>query len=85
MVGIDKFKEHFKDYEKEYVVIGGTACELLMSKEGLDFRATRDIDMVLIVELLTKEFGEVFWDFIQEANYKHINKGTGQAQFYRFS
>ena len=85
MVGIDKFKEHFKDYEKEYVVIGGTACELLMSKEGLDFRATRDIDMVLIVELLTKEFGEVFWNFIQEANYKHINKGTGQAQFYRFS
>lgn len=35
MKGINKFKEYFKDYEDQYVIIGGTACELLMNAEDL--------------------------------------------------
>lgn len=85
MIGIEKFKEFFAMYESEYVIIGGTACELLMSADNLQFRATKDIDMVLIIEQLTKDFGMRFWEFIQEAEYQFINKGTGKAQFYRFS
>lgn len=85
MIGIDSFKQYFKGFESQYVIIGGTACELLMSKQELDFRATKDIDMVLIVEALSKEFGEIFWRYVQDAGYKHINKGTGKAEFYRFS
>lgn len=84
MIGIEKFKEYFSGYEDQYVIIGGTACELLMENEELDFRATKDIDIVIILESLTKEFGKIFWDFILEAGYQHINKGTGKAQFYRF-
>lgn len=56
-----------------------------MEAEELPFRATKDIDMVLIVEALTSEFGEAFWKFVQDAGYHYINKGTGEAQFYRFS
>lgn len=41
--------------------------------------------MVLIIEALTKEFGETFWNYIKEADYKYINKGSGKAQFYRFA
>lgn len=85
MVGIDAFKQYFKGHENEYVIIGGTACEILMGQEDLPFRVTKDIDMVLIVESLTKEFGEVFWEFVKEADYQFINKGSGKAQFYRFS
>ncbi len=85
MIGINSFKQYFKGFENQYVIIGGTACDLLMSDRELDFRATKDIDMVLIVEALSKEFGEVFWKYVQDAGYKHINKGTGKAEFYRFS
>lgn len=85
MIGIDSFKQYFKGFENQYVIIGGTACELLMSEQELDFRATKDIDMVLIVEALSKEFGEIFWKYVQDASYKYINKGTGKAEFYRFS
>ena len=60
MVGINSFKQYFKGFENQYVIIGGTACELLMSNQELDFRATKDIDRVLIVEALSKEFGEIF-------------------------
>lgn len=85
MIGIESFKQYFKGFENQYVIIGGTACELLMSEQELDFRATKDIDMVLIVETLSKEFGEIFWKYVQDAGYEHINKGTGEAEFYRFS
>ena len=33
--GLDKFAEHFKGLEKEYVLIGGTACELCMNRGGM--------------------------------------------------
>ena len=45
VTGIDSFKEWFKGSEEQYAIIGGTACDILMTEEGLDFRATKDIDL----------------------------------------
>lgn len=83
--GFQSFSKWFQGYEKEYAIIGGTACDLLMAEEGLTFRATKDIDMVLIIESLTPEFGQKFWQYIIQAGYEHKNKSTGEPQFYRFS
>lgn len=83
--GISSFREHFAGYEDQYVVIGGTACDLIMESENLTFRATKDIDMVLIVEAITPEFARQFWEYVKDAEYEHINKSTGAAQFYRFT
>lgn len=82
--GLKGFKAWFEGFEEQYAIIGGTACDLLFSESGLEFRATRDIDMVLIVEGLTRDFGERFWEYIIEAGYEHRNKSTGEPQFYRF-
>ena len=43
------------------------------------------MDIALIVESITYEFGKVFWKYIKEAEYSHINKSTQNAQFYRFT
>ena len=83
--GVESFRKWFAEYTDQYTIIGGTACDLLMSEDGLDFRATRDIDMVLIVESLTSEFGRRFWEYVKAAGYEHRNKSTGEPQFYRFS
>lgn len=83
--GVESFRKWFAEYTDQYTIIGGTACDLLMSEDGLDFRATRDIDMVLIVESLTPEFGRRFWEYVKAAGYEHRNKSTGEPQFYRFS
>lgn len=83
--GFLKFKEKFQGYENQYVIIGGTACDLIMENEELPFRATKDIDIVLIVESITVEFVRQFWEYIKEAGYEHLNKSTGNAQFYRFT
>ena len=79
-----RFKEKFQGFENQYVIIGGTACDLLMESEELPFRATKDIDIVLIVESITAEFGKQFWEYVKEAEYEHVNKSTGNPQFYRF-
>lgn len=85
VTGFEKFKERFQGFEDQYVVIGGTACDLLMENEDMTFRATKDLDIVLIVESITAEFGKAFWEYIKEAEYEHKNKSTGNTQFYRFT
>lgn len=83
--GLESFKERFCGFENQYVVIGGTACNLLFENEGMDFRVTKDVDIVLIVESLTVEFAKTFWEYVKEAEYVHKNKSTGKSQFYRFT
>ena len=40
--------------------------------------------MVLIVEAMTPEFGEKFWDFIVAGKYRNKATSGGKPQFYRF-
>lgn len=83
-IGIDKFSEHFNGFEDQYVVIGGMACDLLMEEAGLDFRLTKDVDIVLIVEALTDDFARKFWEFIEMGGYKARRRESGKSEFYRF-
>ena len=82
--GLYKFRDFFQNYTDKYVLIGGTACSIIFDEIGEDFRATKDLDVVLIVENINEEFGIAFWDFIKKANYNGIEAGQPQKQFYRF-
>lgn len=82
--GLELFKEHFKDHTDSFVIIGGTACSLLLETAGLDYRVTKDIDIILYVETLKAEFGKVFWDFVKKGGYKNLQKSTSKKIFYRF-
>jgi len=82
--GIDIFRKHFSNFKSQYTVIGGFACDLLMTDAGLDFRQTVDIDMVLTVEALTTNFAKAFWEFIEEGGYQARQRNNGKPEFYRF-
>lgn len=82
--GLLKFKEYFADYKDQYVLIGGAACDIIMEEFETRFRATKDLDLVLIVEALTPEFGKTFWSFIQAGQYENMVRNDGLRQFYRF-
>ncbi|MBP1920511.1 hypothetical protein [Youngiibacter multivorans] len=82
--GLDIFEEYFKNYENQYVLIGGAACDIIFSNNDSQFRATRDLDIVLIIEALTPEFANQFWRFVSDADYRHRVASTGEPQFYRF-
>ena len=86
--GIEKFKEHFAGFEDNYVIIGGTACDIILRETDMRPRATDDIDMILVIEKMTPEFGQRFWDFIELGKYttrerKRENKKP-VAELYRF-
>jgi hypothetical protein len=83
--GLEKFKEYFEGLTDQYVFIGGTACDILMKEIGAPFRATKDLDIVLIIEVLDASFGERFWQFIEDGGYEYRGKSPGRDQFYRFS
>lgn len=83
--GLDKFRDHFRGYEDNYVLIGGTASSLAMEEAGLQFRATVDLDIVLCAEALDTGFVNRFWEFVRIGNYQNRQKATGERQFYRFN
>ena len=83
--GIGSWREAFRGYEDCYTVIGGAACDILMSDADLSFRATKDIDMILLLEDRYKEFASVFWNYIKSGKYKCGWKNSDEMHFYRFT
>lgn len=82
--GLGRFREKFRGLEDKYVVIGGTASLLALEEAGLQFRATKDIDIVLCFEALDREFFARFWEFVREGGYERREEGQGR-RYYRFS
>lgn len=84
--GLDVFGTWFAEHRDKYVLIGGAAAQSIMAADGLEFRATKDLDVVLVVEALTPQFGELFWDFVRAGGYVLWETGdTGRPTFYRFT
>ena len=83
--GIKKFQEHFSEYHDSYVIIGGAACDEWFSSQGMHFRATKDIDMIIILEAVTADFYLCFREFVKLGGYRSIQKSTGDKNYYRFT
>lgn len=83
--GFEKFKEHFKDHTDAFIIIGGTACSLLLEVAGGEFRATKDIDIVLCVDNAKPGFAKAFRDFIEKGGYQNRQGSTNRKVFYRFN
>ena len=83
--GLDLFREYFAGHTDQFVLIGGTAATLAMEEAGLEFRATKDLDIVLHVEALRPEFSEAFWNFVEASRYEiRQASNTGRPVLYRF-
>jgi len=82
--GLNRFRDHFAPFKDHYVLIGGTACDLLMTEAGLAFRATHDLDIVLCVEALDRKFAKAFWAFVRSGAYERQEASTSAKRLYRF-
>jgi len=82
--GLELFKEHFKDHADAFIIIGGTACSLLLEVAGEEFRSTKDIDIVLCVDNAKPGFSKAFRDFIEKGGYQNRQGSTDRKVFYRF-
>jgi hypothetical protein len=84
VAGIEKFREYFAGREEHYAIIGGAACDLLFDEAGLAFRATKDIDMVLCVEVVDAALGAAFKAFLDAGGYQARERSDGKKEFYPF-
>ena len=85
VAGMESFIKKFGDYSDCYTIIGGAACDILMSEADMTFRGTKDIDIILIMESRFKDFAKVFWEYIIEGGYRFGWKNSEEVHFYRFT
>src|ERR1035437_3043033 len=85
VIGFDIFQKYFTAYSDNYVIIGGTACDILIEEAGFRPRATKDIDIILVVEAMNSDFVRQFWQFIKDGNYQRKEESTDGKKYYRFT
>lgn len=85
--GLDRFREAFRNFTDNFVIIGGTACDEVLSRTNMRPRLTLDIDLIVIVENMTEDFARAFWHFIKEGRYRPgIRKNKeGQPRYVLYS
>ncbi|HEY4109787.1 hypothetical protein [Puia sp.] len=81
--GLEIFKNYFEGYAHHYILIGGTACDVRFAEKALEFRRTKDLDIILVVEALTEGFVRRFWEFIRLGKYE-VAEVDEKKRFYRF-
>ena len=64
VTGLEIFRQYFQNYNKDYVLIGGVACELALNSFRLEFRPTDDFDIVIVSENVALGFGQALKNFI---------------------
>lgn len=82
--GLEDFRDWFSPFRDHYALIGGTACDLLLEEAGLSFRATKDLDVVVLVDSVEPEFARLFWEYIHRGGYTRKAKSSGKPRAYRF-
>jgi hypothetical protein len=83
--GLERFRRQFAGRSSGFVLIGGAACHEWFALQALSFRATKDLDLVIVVEALDEASIETFRRFIDEGGYQTRERFDGTPELYRFS
>lgn len=79
--GLDRFIKEFSVYKDAFVIIGGLASSLNMARFNLEFRVTKDFDLVVVVKEGNEPFFYALRAFLKEGAYSYGKKGN----YYRFT
>jgi hypothetical protein len=83
--GLDLFRDRFREFEGSFILIGGAACDEWFVSLGLEFRATKDLDIVLIIEVLDPRLTAALRAFIADGAYEVRQRTDGIPILYRFA
>ena len=82
--GVKHFSEFFKDFENDYVIIGGVAASIIFEDNDLSFRATKDVDMVILTNNsigLNRKISK----YIRIGGFQIKEASENEPRYYRFS
>jgi hypothetical protein len=80
--GFDHFCNYLKGLEDFYIVIGGGAASILMDDKGLEFRATKDVDLVVLAR--SKELNQRVLEYVKNGGYNSKESTDKLPRYYRF-
>lgn len=81
--GFDHFYHAFSNFKDQYVIIGGGAASIFMEDQLLNFRATKDVDLVILIQ--SKEFNKEIIDYVKNGQYQEQGATANQPKYYRFT
>ena len=85
VVGLELFRERFRSFQGSFVLIGGAACDDWFGRQRLPFRATKDLDIVLLAEALDETFVREMRRFVSDGGYRIRQRSTGTPELYLFA
>ena len=83
--GLDLFRNRLGDFEGSFILIGGAACDEWFTAQGLAFRATKDLDVVLLIEVIDQSFVNAMREFVEAGGYQIRHRTEGVPILYRFA
>lgn len=81
--GFELFRDRFAAFKDSFIVIGGTACDLNLSRFG-GFRRTKDIDMIVLTEEVSDAFASALHEFLRDGGYSCYVSRDFKPHYYRF-
>lgn len=85
VIGLALFRERFGAFQGSFVLIGGAACDDWFGRQRLPFRSTKDLDIVLVAEVLGEPFVIEMRRFISAGGYRIRQRSTGTPELFRFA
>lgn len=82
--GLGHFTVAFKEYADGFVIIGGTAASEFMRDSSLEFRATKDIDLVILATS-ARRLANLIVEYVKEGGYEVREATEGEPRYYRFT
>ena len=84
VAGLEGFVEFFRGYGDSFAVLGGAACSQWLGDANLEFRNTKDIDLVLVLEAKDRKFFERLWRYLHNGGYVKWQRSDGKKVAFRF-
>lgn len=81
--GFDHFCKHLRGLENQYVIIGGGAASILLEDQQLEFRATKDVDLVVLIR--SDELNKRILSYVKEGLYLTREATPNLPKYYRFT
>jgi len=83
--GLAIFRERFRSFQGLMTLIGGAACDEWFTANGMSFRATDDLDLVIMLDKVNQPFINAVRAFVKEGKYKISERGGDVPILYRFA
>lgn len=81
--GFEHFCKALQGLEENYVIIGGGAAAILFHDQGLEFRATADVDVVVVAR--SKDLNKRILEYVKAGEYQSKEASKEKPQYFRFS